>query len=256
MTSGDRPAADSGEAETTEVAHTAPDADEQGTCPCRRRGRQRTQRRQRAQRRQRRRKRRRRGSRDRRIGRRRRRHGRSARPRAALPPPVQDPRGDQAPPGHAGAGGQGGTRHQGRGADDLPVARRPLFGADAQYRPRRRHQPQDHQLGRSRPPQGGRGRPRSPRGHGRHPAHRGSEPHQDRDQARLRISAAAVGDRARPDAQIHGAEARLRGRLAGQALDPRSLRQGHRRSHRRRLRGLSRGQGLHAHAHAELMPRA
>ena len=78
-------------------------------------------------------------------------HGRSARPRAALPPPVQDPGSDQAPPGHAGAGGQGGTRHQGRGADDLPVARRPLFGADAQYRARRRHQPQDHQLAKIAP---------------------------------------------------------------------------------------------------------
>ena len=72
-------------------------------------------------------------------------------------------------------------------------------------------------------------RARSSGRHGRHRAHRRSQPHQDRDQARLRISAAAVGDRARPDAEIHRAEARLRGRLAGQALDPRPLHQGNRR---------------------------
>ena len=65
---------------------------------------------------------------------------------SALPPPVQNPRGHQAPASHAGAGGQGRARHQGRGADDLSVARRPLFGADAQHRARRRHQPQDHQF--------------------------------------------------------------------------------------------------------------
>ena len=40
-------------------------------------------------------------------------------------------------------------------------------------------------------------------GHGRDPAHRRRHAHQGRDQARLRISAAAVGNGARPDAQIH-----------------------------------------------------
>ncbi len=77
---------------------------------------------------------------------------------------------------------------------------------------------------------------RSAGGHGRDPAHRRRQPHQDRDQARLRISAAAVGDGARPDAEIDRAQARLRGRLAGQALDPRPLQQGHRRGRRRRRR--------------------
>ncbi len=43
-----------------------------------------------------------------------------------------------------------------------------------------------------------------------------------------------VGDGARPDAQVDGADAGLRGRLAGQALDPRPLQQGHRRGDRRR----------------------
>ena len=60
-------------------------------------------------------------------------------------------------------------------------------------------------------------RPRSAGGHGRHPAHRRRQPHQGRDQARLRISAAHVGDGARPDAEVDRADARLRGRLADQA---------------------------------------
>ena len=72
-----------------------------------------------------------------------------------------------------------------------------------------------------------------------------------RGQARLRISAAPLGDGARPHAQVDRAEARLRGRLADQALDPRPLQQGHRRNHRRRRRRLPGSARLHAHADAE-----
>ena len=79
----------------------------------------------------------------------------------------------------------------------------------------------------------------------------GAAPHQDRGQARLRISAAAVGDGARPDAEVDRADARLRGRLADQALDPRPLQQGHRRDRRRRRRRLPGSARLHAHADAE-----
>ncbi len=43
------------------------------------------------------------------------------------PPVLQDPGSDQAPPNHAGAGGEGRTRHQGCGADHLPLACRPLL---------------------------------------------------------------------------------------------------------------------------------
>ena len=113
------------------------------------------------------------------VGRRRRRDGGGSGPRAAPPAPVQDPGGDQAPPDHAGPGGQGGARHQGRGADHLSLARRPLFRADAQYRPRRRHQPQDHQRPGPQAPQGDRRRTRSAGRHGRHPAHRRRRAHQD-----------------------------------------------------------------------------
>ena len=77
---------------------------------------------------------------------------------AARAPPVQDPGGHQAPAGDAGAGGQGRARHQGRGAHHLPLARRPLLGADAEYRARRRHQPQDHQRRRSPATEGDRRR--------------------------------------------------------------------------------------------------
>ena len=57
----------------------------------------------------------------------------------------------------------------------------------------------------------------------------GAPAHQARDQARLRISPAHVGDGARTDAEILRAHARLRGRLADQARHPRPLQQGHRR---------------------------
>ena len=156
------------------------------------------------------------------------------------PPPVQDPGGHQAPAGHAGAGGQGGARHQGRGADDLSVARRPLLRADAQHRPRRRHQPQDHQ--RRRPQEAARDRrgARGSGGHGRDPAHRRRRPHQGRGQARLRIPAADLGAGPRPDAEVDRADAGLRGRLARQALDPRPLHQGHRRDRRRRRAAATR----------------
>ncbi len=77
-------------------------------------------------------------------------------PSAAAPPPapLQDPGSHQAPPGHAGAGRQGRARQQGRGADHLSVARRPLFGADAEHRARRRHLAQDHHGRRPQAPEG------------------------------------------------------------------------------------------------------
>ena len=189
--------------------------------------------------------------RDRGIGRRRRRDGGSARAHAAAASAIQDSRGHQAPAGDAGAGGQGGARHQGRGAHHLSFARRPLFGADAEHRARRRHQPQDHQRGRSQTPEGNRPGAGSAGRHGRDPAHRRRRPHQDRGQARLRISASDVGDGARPHAQVDRAHARLRGRIAGQALDPRPLQQGHRGNPGRRRRRLQGSQRFHAHAHAE-----
>jgi hypothetical protein len=79
----------------------------------------------------------------------------------------------------------------------------------------------------------------------------GASPHQGRGQARLRVPAAAVGERAHADAQVHGALPRLRGRLADQAHHPRSLFQGDRRVARRRRGGTPRSQGLHADDHAE-----
>ena len=54
--------------------------------------------------------------------------------RPSLAQAVQDPGSHQAPADPAGAGGQGRARQQGRGADDLPLAGRPLFRADAEHR--------------------------------------------------------------------------------------------------------------------------
>ncbi len=80
--------------------------------------------------------------------------------------------------------------------------RRPLFRADAQYRPRRRHLAQDHQRRRPQAPQGHRRRSRGAAGPGHHPAHRRRLAHQGRGQARFRISAAPVGERAHADAPV------------------------------------------------------
>ena len=72
--------------------------------------------------------------------------------------------------------------------------------ADAEHGARRRHFPQDHQRPGPQAAEGSRAGSRHAAGHGRHPAHGRREPHQGRDQARLRISDAAVGNRPRPDA--------------------------------------------------------
>ena len=79
-----------------------------------------------------------------RDGRRRRARGDGAAARAALSP-LQDPGSHQAPPDHAGPGREGRARQQGRGADDLSLARRPLLRADAEHAARRRRLAQDHQ---------------------------------------------------------------------------------------------------------------
>ena len=177
---------------------------------------------------------------------------RSERPsKTAAPAPIQDPGSDQAPADHAGAGRQGRARQQGRLAHDVPLARGPLLRADAQHAARRRHLAQDHQRHRpqaaeSRGPIAG-----TARGHGPHHPHRRRQSHQARDQARLRISAAAVGHGARADAQVERAGAGLRGRQPDQARDPRSLQQGHVGNPGRRRSGLPRRQRLHAHADAQ-----
>ena len=151
---------------------------------------------------------------------------------AARPPlsPLQDPGSHQAPPDHAGAGDQGRARQQGRGADDLSLARRPLLRADAEHAARRRRVAQDHQCRRPPAPQGPDERSRSAGRHGRHRPHRRQRALQGRDQARFRISAAAVGRDPRPDPQIDRAGAHLRGRQPHQALDPRPLCARHRGS--------------------------
>ena len=115
--------------------------------------------------------------------------------------------------------------------------------ADAQHRARRRHFAQDHQRPGPQPPEGDRRGVRRSRGHGGDPAHRRRLAHQGRGQARLRISAADVGDGARDDARLERADARLRGGFADQAGDPRPLQQGGRRDRRRRRSGVSRGAG-------------
>ena len=74
-------------------------------------------------------------------------------------PPVQHPGSHQAPADPAGTGRQGRTRQQGCGTDHLPVARRPLFGSDAEHGAWRRHFAQDHQPAGPQAPEGNRRAP-------------------------------------------------------------------------------------------------
>ena len=191
-----------------------------------------------------------RGRRGGRDARRRRARGSRA-PALAHDPALQDPGGDQAPADHAGPGHQGGARQQGRGADHLSVARRALLRADAEHRPRRRGVAQDHQHHRPPPAEGHPRGARDPRRHGGDRPHRRRRALEGRDQARLRISAAAVERDPRPDAAIDRAGADLRGRQPDQAVDPRSLYARHRRGAGRGRGRLPHGQGVHEHADAE-----
>ena len=121
---------------------------------------------------------------------------------------------------------------------------------DAQHRPRRRHQPQDHLGPGPFAAEGSGAGSRRARGHGDHPAHRRRGADQARDQARLRISDPHVGNRARHDAEVAGPHPRLRGRLADQALAARPLQQGNRRNPGRRRSRLPGSARLHEDADA------
>ena len=118
-------------------------------------------------------------------------------------PPLQDPGRHPAPPGAAGPGRQGRARQQGRGADHLSEPRRPLLRADAQHEPRRRHQPQDLERRRPQAAEVDHVRPEPALDDGPDRPHRRPVAHQDRDQARLRLSRPAVGRDPRAHARQH-----------------------------------------------------
>ena len=157
----------------------------------------------------------------------------------------------QPPADPAGAGGEGGARHQGRGADHLHLARRPVLRADAELAARRRHLAQDHLGRRPAPAEGGHRRAGNPAGHGPDRAHRRRQPPEAGDQARLRIPAAAVGRHPRAHAEVGRAGADLRGSQPDQARHPRRLFARHRRDPGGRRGRLAGGARVHAHADAE-----
>ena len=95
------------------------------------------------------------------------------------------------------------------------------------------------------------GRPGAAAVDGLHRPHRRAPAHQDRDQARLRLSRPAVGRDPREHARLRRAGAGLRRQRPDEARDPRHLQQGHRRGDRRGRRRLSPGQGLHEAADAQ-----
>jgi len=129
------------------------------------------------------------------------------RPPRALLPQLQDSRSHQAPADHASAGDQGRARQQGRRADELHLARRPLLRADAEHPARRPASRADHQLPTDRR------RLKDlmsdlevPEGHGRHrpqpPAASAPKPEIKRDFEYLRrlwtTSAISLSNRRRP----------------------------------------------------------
>ena len=166
-------------------------------------------------------------------------------------PGLQNPGGHQAPPDHPGAGGQGRARQQGRGADDLPLARRPLLRADAEHGARRRHLAQDHQATDRKRLKEIAGELEVPEGMGLIIRTAGAQRTKTEIKRDYEYLLAAVGNRPRPDAEIDRAGLVYEEGSLIKRVDPRSLQQGHRRSAGRRRRRLSRRQGLHAHADAE-----
>ncbi len=159
---------------------------------------------------------------------------RSARAPHQPAPPLQDPGRDPPAPGAAGPGRQGRARQQGRGADHLSIARRPLLRADAQHVAWRRHQPEDLERGRPQAPEVDHGGHEAAALDGLHRPHRRAPAHQGRDQARLRLSGAPVGRHSRDDAGVVGAGSGLWRQRPAEARDPRHLQPRHRRSDRRR----------------------
>jgi ribonuclease E len=125
---------------------------------------------------------------------RRRRDGRGG---GASPPPpdaqLQDPGSDPPPADHAGPGRQGRARQQGRRPDHLPLPGRPLRRADAQHRPGGGISRKITTITDRKKLKGHRPEPRRAQGHGPDRPHGGRQAHQDRDQARLRLSAARSG---------------------------------------------------------------
>ena len=147
-------------------------------------------------------------------------------------------------PGTAGAGGKGRARQQGRGADHLRLAGRPLPGADAQQPARRRRQPAH----RGRRPRGAEGEPRParlPQGHEPDRAHRRHRPLGARAAVGPELHAQAVDGDRRGEQGRQGRLPDLPGELAGHPRDPRLLHVRHRRDPDRHRRHLRSGAAVH-----------
>ena len=143
---------------------------------------------------------------------------------------------------------------QGRRADHLSVARRPLLRADAQHQPWRRDQPQDLRRRRPQAPEVDHGRPEPAVGDGADRPHRRPVADQGRDQARLRLSRPAVGRDPRAHAEQQRPGPDLPRQRPDQARHPRPLSPRDRRSAGRGRGGLQGRPRLHEAADAEPRP--
>ena len=160
--------------------------------------------------------------------------------RQVRPHPGRDPRR----PGTAGAGREGRARQQGRGADHVRVAGRPLPGADAQQPARRRRQPSH----RGRRPRRAQGKPRParvPEGHEPDRAHRRHRPQRARAPVGPELHAQAVGRHRRRLQVGQGRVPDLPGIVAGHPRHPRLLHRRHRRDPDRYGRHLRAGAAVH-----------
>ena len=117
--------------------------------------------------------------------------------------------------------------------------------ADAEYAARRRHLAKDLEFGRPQTAEEDPRRFRHSRRHGRDRPDRRGAAHQGGNPPRLRISDQIVGRDTRAHPAIDGARPDPRRGQPDQALDPRSLYQGDRRSAGRGRRRLPHGQGFH-----------
>ena len=144
----------------------------------------------------------------------------------------------------AGAGREGRARQQGRGADHLRLAGRPLPGADAEQ-PARRRRLAPH---RGRGPRGAEGKPRParvPEGHEPDRPHRRHRPHRTRAAVGPELHAQAVDRHRRRGQGRQGRVPDLPGVVAGDPRDPRLLHRRRRRDPDRHRRHLRPGAAVH-----------
>ena len=166
------------------------------------------------------------------------------RERDADPGKAPHPGPAQGRPGADRPGRQGRARQQGRGADHLHLAGRPLPGPDAEQSARRRRLAPRRRRGAQRAARRDQ-RPRRAAGHERHRPHRGHRPHDRRAAVGPELPDAAVARRRGRRQDAVGRVPHLPGIEPRHPRDPRLLPPGHRRTADRHGSDLRAGAAVH-----------